>query len=195
MRRTTTLILSTALLATATAAQGQNPWSVELRAHGAQPTADLGATELNTGFGFEVNGAYRFLPHLSAYAGWDWTRFTADASPAGDADFEETGYVFGLRWEHPFSGESGNGPAAWVRAGGTWNHIEVEDADGELVDDTGHGLGWEAAAGVSLAAGSNWRVTPAVRYRALSRTLQLDVTPEDVDLRYVTLEVGFRRSF
>jgi hypothetical protein len=198
MRRATmtTLMMTTALMAAATATRAQERWSFELRVHGAQPTADLGSTELNTGFGFEGNVGYRFLPHLSAYAGWDWTRFTADQSVAGDdSDFEETGYVFGLRWEHPFGSETGDGPAGWVRAGGTYNHIEVEDTNGELVADTGHGLGWEAAAGVSLAAGSNWRITPAVRYRALSRTLELDAVSEEVDLRYVTLEVGFRRAF
>jgi len=47
---------------------------------------------------------YRVQPHLSVYAGWDWHRFTADASFAGsNNDFEEPGYAVGLQFEHPIT--------------------------------------------------------------------------------------------
>ena len=54
----------------------------------------------------------------------------------GLRSFEETGYAFGLRFEQPFEGAD-PGPAMLIRAGGTYKHIEVEGADGELAADSG----------------------------------------------------------
>ena len=65
-----------------------------------------------------------------------------------------------LRFEHPFSGKTGSGPALRLRAGGTHNQIEVEDADGDSVADSGHGLGREAGAGVTFAIGESLRSRP-----------------------------------
>src|SRR5688572_6829662 len=48
------------------------------------PLKNLGDADLKTGFGFEFNVAYRFLPHLAAYTGWGWNRFSADQSFAGN---------------------------------------------------------------------------------------------------------------
>ena len=80
----------------------QSRWSVELRGGADFATQDLGDASLKTGFGFEGTAAYRFMPHLSGYAGWGWNQFSADRSFAGtDMQFEETGYTFGLRFLHP----------------------------------------------------------------------------------------------
>ena len=191
-----TIISALSLLLLTHPAQAQERWSFEVRGNGALPTQDLGSDPLDTGFGFEGNVGYRFLPHLSGYLGWSWTKFGADHSFAGsDMDFEETGYAFGFRFEHPLQGESGNGMAYWIRGGGTYNHIEVEDTEGEIISDSGHGLGWEAGAGLSLPLGSTWRLTPGVRYRALSRDLSVDAVDTEIDLTYLALEIGFRRNF
>jgi hypothetical protein len=101
----------------------------------------------------------------------------------------------GLRFEHPFSGESGDGPAMQFRAGGTYNHIEIEDPDGDIVADSGLGLGWEIGTGVTLPLTGNWRVSPGLRYRALSRDVTIGSTTTGVDLRYVALELGFTWGF
>lgn len=192
------IIASTALIALVTTSplQAQDRWAFEIRANGAVPGQDIGQSDLRyAGFGLEGTVRYRFLQHLGAYAGWDWMKFDADETFAlADADFEETGYVFGLRFEHPVRGESG-GPAVWIRAGGTYDHIEVENGAGDIVSDSGHGLGWEAAAGLALGLGSRWSLTPGLRYRALSRDVTWEGVTVPVDLEYVALEVGFSRSF
>ena len=180
-------------LATSTAA-AQDRLAVELRGGLDTPTKEIGAQDLETGFGFDATLRYRFMPHLAVYAGWDWIRFSPESSFAGTGmDIEETGYVFGLRFEHPFSGNSGF--AGWVRGGGTYNHLEIENADGDIVADSGHGLGWEAAAGVAIAATQRLSVTPGVRYRALNRDVEIGATTTEVELRYVAFELGLALGF
>ena len=52
--------------------------------------------------------AVRALKHLHVYGGWDWMHFSSDNSFAGsNMDFEETGYTYGLRYQHPLRGETG----------------------------------------------------------------------------------------
>lgn len=175
--------------------EAQQRWSLELRTGAAFATQDLGDADLGEGIGVEGTVAYRFMPHVSAYGGWDWLNFSTDASFAGaDAELEETGYAFGLQFDHPFRGET-TGAAYRLRAGATWNHIEIEDPDGDVVADSGHGLGWEVGTGVVVPFGDTWRFTPGVRYRSLGRTLDVGGVPNDVDLTYVSLELGFARRF
>ena len=193
MKRFSLAVAAACLVLAAASADAQSTWSLDVRAGPAFPVQDLGAAELETGFGLEGTIAYRFAPHLAAYGGWDYHTFgTEDGT---DTDVDETGYAFGLRFEHPFSGETGSGPALRLRAGGTYNHIEVENADGDSVADSGHGLGWEAGAGVTFAIGESVRLSPGVRYRALSRDLTIDEVTTDVDLRYLAAEVGVTWSF
>lgn len=194
----TAMMTATALcfLLVTAPAEAQSRWSLEFQGNAAVPTSEPAVDDLGTGVGFGGEVSFHLYQHLSAYAGWDWTHFTSDESFAGsDMDFEETGYVFGLRWEHPLQGEVGRGMAGWVRAGGTAKHVEVEDDEGNLVSDSGHGLGWEAAAGLSLPLGSSWRLTPGVRYTALSHDLEVESVSTEFDLNYVALEVGVRWSF
>ena len=185
-----------ALLLAAAPLQAQDSWSLELRGNAAVPTSEIAGDELKTGVGLEANVGYRFYEHMSLYAGWDWTHFGANESFAGpDMDFEETGYVLGMRWEHPFRSERGHGLAAWVRAGGTYKHIEVEDDEGEIVGDSGHGLGWEVGAGLSIPLTASWRLTPGIRYKALSRELEVGSATTDWDLNDVSFELGGRWHF
>lgn len=170
-------------------AVAQQRFAFELRGGAALPTQDIGSDDLETGFGFEGTLRYRFLPHFGVYAGWDWMHFNPETSFAGaDIDFEETGYAFGVRFEHPFG--EGAPLAGWIRAGGTYDHLELEDAAGDIIADSGHGLGFEAGAGVVLDVGDRLSLTPGVRYRALSRDVEIGTATTEVDLRYVALEVG-----
>lgn len=192
------VIASAALLTlvAASTAQAQDRWAFEIRANGAVPSADIGQSDLAyAAFGFEGTVRYRLQEHLAVYAGWDWMHFDADEAFAlSDAEFEETGYVFGLRFQHPFHGEAGM-PAYWIRAGGTYDHIEVEDAGGEIVSDSGHGLGWEVAGGVALGLGGRWSLTPGIRYRSLSRDVAWESVAVPVELEYLSLEIGLSRPF
>lgn len=189
MTRTVVAAIAVGFLAASSPTAAQERWAFELRGGAALPTQDIGSDELGTGFGFEGTLRYRFLPHLGVYGGWDWMHFGPETSFAGaDVDFEETGYVFGLRFEHPLG--EGAPVSGWVRAGGTYGHLELEDTAGEIIADSGHGLGLEAGAGVALDIGGRLSVTPGVRYRALTRDVEIGTATTEVDLRYVALELG-----
>ena len=178
----------------ASSAQAQDRLAVELRGGVDLPTQEIGGEGLGTGFGFDATLRYRFMPHLAAYAGWDWIRFSPDASFAGaDMDIEETGYVFGLRFEHPITGDSGL--AAWARAGGIYDHLEIENADGDMIADSGHGLGWEAGAGLAVPVTRRLSVTPGVRYRWLDRDLEIGAATTEAELRYFAVELGLALGF
>lgn len=187
-----TACLVVALLITSTAS-AENRWSVEARGGAAFATEKLGDTDLGTGIGFEGSASYRFMPHLAGYVGWSWLHFTTDESSWGDEmDVEETGYLFGLAFIHPIA----EGPLSYlVRVGGTYNHIEVEDDEGEIVADSDHGLGWEVGLGLVYDLNNGWRISPAVRYRALSRDMEAGNTTSSVDLNYIAADVGISYSF
>jgi len=188
------LLVPLVLLAGPTLLPAQGRFHSELRSGIALPTRDLADASLGTGFGIAGTLGYRFLPHLGAYVGWDWHWFTADDSFAGaDRDFEQTGYAFGLRFQHPLRGEEG-GVALRLQAGGTYHHVEVEDSDGDLVVDTGHGLGYEAGVGLALPLGG-WEVAPGVRYRSLRRDFEIGSATTSGTLSYLAIEVGLSRRF
>jgi hypothetical protein len=187
-------VLALVLIAAPATAQAQDRWRFEIRGGAAFPTEELGNASLGTGFGFEGTVGYRIQPHLSVYAGWDWHRFTADASFAGsNNDFEETGYAVGLQFEHPIA--RSEAVAFQLRAGGTYNHLELENTAGDPVTDSGHGLGWEGGAGLAFRLGGGWQITPGVRFRSLARDLTVGSVTTPANLRYLAVDVGFSRSF
>lgn len=189
----TTAIALTLLLTPFQGASAQSRWSLDLQGGPAFATKDLGDADLGLGLGGDVTLSFRVQPHLWVYGGWSMRQFNAEQSFAGpDIDVEETGYLFGLRFEHPLGSSSTD---LVLRAGGTVNHLELEDDEGNLVADSKHGLGWEVGAGLALPLGEAWRLTPGVRFRSLSRDIEIGTTTTPVDLRYVGLEVGVSRRF
>jgi len=168
----------------------QNKWSAEFRPNIDFPTEDLVDSNIKTGFGFEVAIGYRFMEHLGAYAGWGYNNFKIENS---DADFDETGYTFGLQFIHPIG--TSESLSYLFRAGVIYNHIELEDNDGNLIDDTGHGLGWEIGAGLNYNIGANWSLRPQLGYRALSRDLDVEGTKINIDVNYIALGVGVVKIF
>lgn len=168
--------------------------TIDLRAATGFPSADLADAALDPGYGFGTSIAWRAQEHMHLYGGWDWLHFTAEQSFAGsDLDFDETGYTFGLRFEHPWRGASRL--LYRLEAGGTYKHIEVEDADGDPVVDSKHGLGYELGAGLLVPIGRGWRMAPTLRWRALRRDFEIGNVTTSGDLRYVGLEVGLSRRF
>jgi len=193
MKNLTVTIITLILLLTTANINAQNYWSVELRNGASFATKDLGDANPGTGFGFEGTIAYRFMPHLAVYAGWGWNKFSADNSFAGaNMDFEETGYTFGFQFIHPI-GESNI--SYLVRLGGIANHIEIENPDGKIISDSGHGLGWQAGAGIVIPVFDRLNLLPSVRYRSLSRDIQIGNTVTSVDQNYVSVGVGLSWSF
>jgi hypothetical protein len=185
-----TLFAAVLLAPMSLAAQGRV--SLELRGGAAFPTENLADAELDTGLGFEATIAYHFVERLAVYGGWGWRHFSSDASFAGtDLDFEETGYVAGLRFRQPFG--SARRVALQLHGGALYDHIEVEDADGDLVTDTGHGLGWEAGAALVFGFGNGWELTPGVKYRSLARDFEIANVTTEGNLRYVAAEIGIAK--
>jgi opacity protein-like surface antigen len=190
-----TMVVCAALvlaIAAPRAAQAQSPLSLEITADGAVPTQTLGGSDLGTGFGFGANLRYRFMPHLAAYAGWEFHHHRSDDLIGGRrTDVEDTGYTVGLRFEHPLAGRT----AYWVRAGALYSHIELENADGDLVADSGHGVGWEGGAGLAIPLRSRLALTPGFRYRTLTRDLEIGSSTSSVTLSYLTFGTGVAITF
>jgi hypothetical protein len=173
-------------------AQAQDRVRVELTPGVLFPTEQVAATDLDTGFGAGANVSVRVLPRLSPYVGWDWRRWRGDTLLGTRSGVEETGYAFGVRYDQPLGGAA---PTLFVRGGGTYTHFEIENAAGDVVADSGHGLGWEVGAGLAIPLGSRWHVAPGVRFRSVQRDVDFGVIRRPVSLRYVALEVGLSRGF
>lgn len=174
-------------------AQTNDRWNLEFRPGVNFATKDIADANLGTGFGFEGTVAYRFMPHFAAYVGWSWNHFEVDQSFSGpDASFEETGYTFGLQFIHPI-GESDI--KYLFRVGGTYNHIEIENNDGDIIIDSGHGLGWQAEAGLVIPLNERFFLLPSVRYRSLSRDIDIENVSTSVQLNYVSVGFGLSWSF
>jgi hypothetical protein len=168
--------------------------AVELRAVAATPTESLAGADLSAAFGYGLTVGYHLQPHLLAYGGWDWVHFQAEQSFAGtDMDFEETGYTAGLRFEHPIRGSSSM--QFRVEAGATFKHVEVEDVGGDIVEDSGHELGFEAGGGIVIPLGESWRIAPTLRFRSLSPSFDITGVTTKSDLRYAGVEIGVSRKF
>lgn len=168
----------------------QNKWSAELRPNLNFPTSEIDNSDIKTGFGFEMAIGYRFMEHLGAYVGWGYTNFQIEDS---DTDFDETGYTFGFQFNHPIG--TSQKLSYLIRAGGIYNHIELEDDDGNLIDDSRHGFGWEVGTGLNYDLGSNWHLRPQIGYRALSRDLKLGAITKNIDINYVAFGVGIVKRF
>lgn len=171
----------------------QERWNLEFRSGASFSTENFRNTDMQTGFGFECTIAYRFMPHLAVYAGWGWNKFSADNSFAGaNIDFEETGYTFGFQFVHPISETS---LSYLIRAGGIFNHIEVENADGQIISDSGHGIGWQIDAGIVIPIFNRLHLMPGVRYRSLYRDIEISNLITSVKLNYVSVGLGLAMSF
>ncbi|PHN04710.1 outer membrane beta-barrel protein [Flavilitoribacter nigricans] len=171
---------------------GQNGFGVEFRPGANFATTELGDAELETGFGFEALAEYRFSRYLGVYGGWGWNKFSADQSFAGNKkDFEESGYLLGLQ----FSSTGNSNLGFYFRAGGVYNHIEVQSESGNNVADSKHGIGLRFEVGLDLHLGSEWYLRPGVKYQELSRDLTVETITTPVDLKYVSAGFGIAKRF
>jgi hypothetical protein len=69
-----------------------------------------------------------------------------------------------------------------MRGGGIYNHIETENTKGEIINDSGRRLGWQDETGVSNAVGRRLNLVPSIRYRTLSRDINIENTSTSVYL-------------
>jgi len=156
-------------------------------------TKELNNTSLNAGGGLEFLLHYRFMPNFGAYAGWGWNNLSAENSFAGnDISFEETGYIFGLQYIRQIGNSSFS---YYLRAGGLYNHIETENAEGNIINDTGHGLGFQLASGLNYHLSNNWYLTGGLKFNSLSRETDFGSTSINLDYQYVSMRIGIIKQF
>ncbi len=187
-------LLTLALLSINSIAQEtEKRFGVELNAEVSFVSSDLNGANLNTGLGFETILQYRFMPFTSVYGGWGYSHFNANESFAGsDIDFEQTGYILGLQ----FKNSIGDSPLSYfVRGGLLYSHIETENNDGEIISDTGHGVGFQVAGGLEVALGNNWSLAPSLKFNSLSGETELEGVNYQLEHRYVSARLGFIKRF
>lgn len=175
-------------------AQENNPrFGFEFSSGVSMATNKLSDATLNPGFGFEGIFHYRFLPKLGLYGGWGWNQFGADESFAGNnAMFEETGYILGLQLNQSIGNSK---TALYFRAGGLYAHIETENNEGDVIHNTGHGLGWQLAGGLEFELGKNWSLTPGIKFNSLSRDNEFNGSSLNFNHNYASLRIGLQKKF
>jgi Outer membrane protein beta-barrel domain len=187
------LSLSVILLIFSNRATAQKNWSLSLRSGANFTTTKLGDSDLKTGYGFEGTIAYKFLPNLAIYTGWGWNKFNTDRLfTLSNIDIVETGYRAGLQITAPIGASN---LKYLISGGGIYNHLEVENSEGKMTDDSGHGYGWEAEGGIVIPLGNSFSLTPTVRYHALTRDLKNGNLPTQVNLKYVSAGLGLSFLF
>lgn len=192
MKKFSFLFVATMLLFSI-GAEAQEKWSLEFRPGLNFTTGDVGNTDTKIGFGFELMGAYKIMPHFSAYAGWGLNEFKGDDNfLTEELTLKETGYTFGFQIIKPI------GTSAFsylARAGAVYNHIEIENNSGSFAADTGHGFGWQVAAGVDYEFAPNLALRPMLRYRSLSRDITIENTSTELKLNYISFGIGLAWDF
>lgn len=189
----TTLLTVLLTVTVAQSQDSQNRFGFEFNVSTPHATTSIGDANLDTGLGFEGIFHYRVLKHTGVYLGWGWKHFPSKSSFDGNnIDFEETGYIYGIQYKHPV-GKSGL--SYILRAGGTWNHLELENSDGDITYDTGHGAGWQVSAGVEIPLWKDWSLTPTFKYSSLNRDIETETDSFSADLNYLALQVGLFKTF
>jgi hypothetical protein len=183
------LLLSSGALAQ----NSEKRFGLELTGGASLATKELNNTNLDAGGGVELLFHYRFMPNIGAYAGWGWNTLSADNSFAGnDVSFEETGYVFGLLYMR----QIGSSPFSYyARVGGLYIHIETENSEGDIINDTGHGLGFQIASGMNYHLGKDWYFTGGIKFNSLSRETDFEDASISIDYQYASLRFGFVKQF
>lgn len=175
------------------AQESENSFGFELNTGSSFATNETINSDFNTGFGFEGILHYNFMPHMGVYGGWGWNRFSSGNSFVGkDACFEETGYVLGLQFKHPIEGTS---ISYYLRVGGMYKHIEIENEDGKIIEDSGHGLGFQLVGGIDLPIGSNWSITPNLKFNSLSREINFGELTKQLNYKFIAVSVGILKKF
>jgi Outer membrane protein beta-barrel domain len=188
---TSASLLSFLLIASPLFAQPR--WAAEVRGGVNVAVDEFAAVDLKTGAGLEMGLGVRVAPDLFVYGAWDWQNRAAKTPLFGTTvDVEDTGYAFGLRYVAPLSSRA----KPWVRAGGLFNHVEIEDEDaGDLVADSKHTFGFEVGGGLDVALNDRWSLTPGVRYRRFEPKVRFGGAESSSTLSYLTFDVGVAVKF
>lgn len=192
-RSTLTSASALSFLLVASPLVAQPRFAAEVRGGVNVAVDEFADVDLDTGAGLEIGLGVRVAPDLFVYGAWDWQNRAAKTPLFGTTvDLEDTGYAFGLRYVAPLSTRA----KPWVRAGGLFNHVEIEDEDsGDLVADSEHTFGFEVGGGLDVTLNDRWSLTPGVRYRRFEPKVRFGGAESSRTLSYVTVDVGLALKF
>jgi len=192
----TKVIIASALLAvlslTGISQEKEKRFSFEINGGPSFPKNEF-VEGIRMGFGFECTFRYSIMPHTGIYGGWgaNWLS-TESAVPWNNMDYEETGYVLGLDFRHPIKNSN---LSYYVRAGALYNHIETENSDGEIISDSGHGLGYQIAGGLDVNIGNNWSITPGLKFNSIEGDSEIEGTTTQLKYQYISARIGILKRF
>lgn len=186
-------LIATVILFISLSISAQEKWAIEFRPGLNFPTGDVGDIDAKIGFGYEITAAYNIMPHLAVYAGWGWNEFKGeDKISTENFTVEESGYTFGFQ----IIRQIGTSPVSYLaRAGAIYNHIKLENNAGNITVDTGYGFGWQVALGVDYEFAPNLSLRPMLRYRSLSRNVEVADVSNDLNLNYISFGIGLAWDF
>ena len=184
------------LVNSANAQERRRKVGFELTAGPSVALNNLGDFKMKVGKG--VEGVFTYMPmtHFGLFAGWGWNNFRGNYY-----DFEDTGYMFGVQFKDDINKSAFS---YYLRAGGLYNHIEIEDATSGIVDgfysDSGHGLGIHLSGGVEYSLGKGWCINSNLKFQHLKRDVVLPSMLRDnaataVNLNYLALRLGVVKYF
>lgn len=144
------------------------------------------------GVGFEGILHYQIDSDFGVFVGWGWNRFNIEKTFAGTNNpYEETGYIIGAQYKLTLKNSNYK---LFFRAAALYNHIEIENSDGQIAYNTGHGLGFQAAAGIEIPVGYGWSINPGVKFNLLNRNLDLAGISKEISYNYISLRVGISKN-
>ncbi len=186
------LVIFSVLSTSVNAQEKDKKFTFEISGGPSVPTKEF-VEGIRIGFGFECTFQYKFLPHTGLYGGWgaNWLS-TESSNSENNMDYEETGYVLGLDFRHPI-GDSRL--SYYLRAGVLYNHIETENTEGDILNDTKHGPGFQLAGGLDINLGKNWSLTPGIKFNSLSRDTEFEGAPKQLDYQYISSRIGIAKKF
>lgn len=179
-----------AVFGVATGAQAQLAFSAEVRGDFSFPTDDLDDS-YEWGAGFTGDLYLDFHETFSAYAGYNWTQFSADEDflGAGAEDASTSGFELGLKAKLPVAQQFG----PWVRGGVIFHELDV----GEGVDFDRE-TGFQIGLGLDIPLGMVVSVTPALHYSSYGlgeADFGGTIEDADADVTWWSAGVGLRFTF
>jgi hypothetical protein len=76
-----------------------------------------------------------------------------------------------------------------------YSHIETENSKGDIISDTGHGVGFQVTGGIEVALGKNWSLAPGIKFNYLSGETEIEAVNYQLDHRYVSARIGIIKRF
>lgn len=185
------LILGVSILFFPFQTKAQHNWSLNFRPAANFASNYLGDATLKNGFGAEATIGFQIFPQIAAYAGWGWNQFSTDnLYEYSHVDVQENGYKAGLTFTQPLGNSKIN---YLLGAGAIYKHLEIEDSEGTILNDSKYGLGFEAETGFVFLLGEKFNLSPTIRYQELNLEFKKTISAPTVALNYVS--AGIRLSF